>query len=141
MTFESQYRFANISVTKARIFMKFESYIHKIVKNCLLIFCKDPCTHGRTRGKNMRAHVSSRQNARAYIYASCVRVCARIFTKNLLIIFYYLMNISLKFYKDPSFRCGDICKTVLTFKSHQISMYFSYFYSYTPQKSSKMDNY
>ena len=104
MTFESQYRFANISVTKARIFMKFESYIHKIVKNCLLIFCKDPCTHGRTRGKNMRAHVSSRQNARVHIYASSVRVCARIVTIILLIIFYYLMNISLKFYKDPSFR-------------------------------------
>ena len=51
------------------------------------------------------------------------------------------MNISLKFHKDPSFRCGDICKTVLTFKSHQFSMYFPYFHSYTPQKSSKMDNY
>ena len=141
MTFECQYRFANISATKARIFMKFETYIYKIVKNCLLIFCKDPCTHVRTRGKNMRARVSSRQNARAHIYASCVRVCAQIFTKNLLIIYYYLMNISLKFYKDPSFLCGDICKTVLTFKRHQFSMYFSYFYSYTPQKSSKMDNY
>ena len=121
--------------------MKFETYIYKIVKNYLLIFCKDPTTQGRTRGKNLNARVSSRQNARAHIYASCVRVCARIFTKNLLIIFYYLMNISLKFYKDPSFRCGDICKTVLTFKSHQFSMYFSYFYSYTPQKSSQMDNY
>ena len=141
MTFECQYRFANISATKTRIFMKFETYIYKIVKNCLLIFCKDPCTHVRTRGKNMRARVSSRQNARAHIYASCVRVCAQIFTKNLLIIYYYLMNISLKFYNDPSFRCGDICKTVLTFKRHQFSMYFSYFYSYTPQKSSKMDNY
>ena len=141
MTFESQYRFANISATKARIFMKFETYIYKIIKNYQTIFRKDPCTHARTRGKIMRARVSSRQNARDYIYASCVCVCARIFMKNLLIILYYLMNISLKFHKDPSFRCGDICKTVLTFKSHQISMYFSYFYSYTPQKSSKMDNY
>ena len=112
MTFERQYHLANISATKAQIFMKFETYIHKIVKNYLLIFRKDPCAHARTRGKIMRAHVSSRQNARDYIYASCVCVCARIFTKNLLIILYYLMNISLKFHKDPSFRCGDICKMV-----------------------------
>ena len=26
-------------------------------------------------------------------------------------ILYYLTNISLKFHKDLSFRCGDICKT------------------------------
>ena len=138
---KSQYCFANISATKASIFMKFETYIYKIVKNYQMIFRKDPCTDARTRGVNVRAQVLSRRNARAQIFVSCAAVCARIFTKNLLIIFYYLMNISLKFYKDPSFRCGDICKTVLTFKSHQISMYFSYFYSYTPQKSSKMDNY
>ena len=135
------YYFANISATKAPIFMKFETYIHKILKNYLLIFRKDPCTHKRTRGENMRACVSSRQNVPAYIYASCVCVCAQIFMKNLLIILYYLMNISLKFHKDPSFRCGDICKTVLTFKSHQFSMYFPYFHSYTHQKSSKMNNY
>ena len=141
MTFESQYRFANISATKTRIFMKFETYIHKILKNYLLIFRKDPCTHARTRDKNMRARVSYRQNASAHIYASCVCVCARIFTKNLLIILYCLMNISLKFHKDRSFCCRDICKTVLTFKSHDFSMYFPYFHSYSPQKSSKMNNY
>ena len=28
---------------------------------------------------------------------------------------YYLMNLSFKFYKDPSFSFGDICKTMLTF--------------------------
>ena len=119
MTFESQYRFANISATKTRIFMKFETYIHKILKNYLVIFRKDPCTHARTRDKNMRARVSYRQNASAHIYASCVCVCARIFTKNLLIIFYCLMNICLKFHKDQSFYCGDIYKTTLTFKNHQ----------------------
>ena len=141
MTFENQYRFANISATKTRIFMKFETYIHKILKNYLVIFRKDPCTHARTRDKNMRARVSYRQNASAHIYASCVCVCARIFTKNLLIILYCLMNISLKFHKDRSFCCRDICKTVLTFKSHHFSMYFPYFHTYTPQKSSKMENY
>ena len=40
-----------------------------------------------------------------------------------MIILYYLLNISLKFHKDPSFRCGDICKTILSFKNHQFSMY------------------
>ena len=95
--------------------MKLETYINKIVKNHQQIFRKDPCTHVCTRGKNVRAHVSSRQNARAHVFASCARVCARIFTKNFLIILYYLINESIKFHKDRSFRCGDICKTILTF--------------------------
>ena len=141
MTFESQYCFANISATKPRIFMKVQSYIHKKVKNYLLIFCKDLCTHAHTRGVNVHKRVLLQQNARVHIFTSYARVCTRIFTKNQQIILYYLMKISLKFHKDPSFRCGDICKTVLTFKSHQFSMYFPYFHSYTPQKSSKMDNY
>ena len=79
---------------------------HKIVKNHPQIFRKDPCTHAR---------ISSQQNARAHVYASCARVYARIFPKNHLIILYYLMNQSLKFYKDRCFRSGDICKTILTF--------------------------
>ena len=74
MIFKSQYCFANISATKARIFMKFETYIHKIVKNHQIIFRKDPCTHARTRGVNMRARVSSRKNAHVHVYASCARV-------------------------------------------------------------------
>ena len=141
MTFESQYRFANISAMKARIFMKFESYNHKLVKNYLLIFHEDLCTHAHTRGVNVHARVLSRRNACTHIFASCARVCALIFTKNQQINLYYHINISLKFLKDTSFCCGDICKRVLTFKSHQFSMYFPYFHSYTPQKSSKMDNY
>ena len=39
--------------------------------------------------------------------ASTREACA---SKNYLIIFYYLMNKSLKFHKDRSFRCGDIGK-------------------------------
>ena len=141
MTFESQYRFANISATKARIFIKFQTYIHKIVKNDQKIFRKDPCAHAHTRGVNVCARVLSRRNARVQIFASCAPLCCRIFTKNQQIILYYLINIGLKFHKDPSFRCGEICKMVLTFKSHQFSMYFPYFHCYTPQKSSKMENY
>ena len=121
--------------------MKFDTFINKIVKNYQKIFRKDPCTHTRTRGKNVRARVLSRRNARAYTYASCARIFARIFTKNYLMILYYLMKISLKFHKDLSFRCGDICKTILTFKNHQFSMYFAYFHIFAPPKSSQMDNY
>ena len=76
-----------------------------------MIFRKDPCTDVRTQGVS----VSSRQNARAHVYASCARMCAQIFTKNLLMILYYLVNRSLEFHKDRSFRCGDIRKTILTF--------------------------
>ena len=141
MTFESQYCFANISAKNARIFMKFETYIHKIVKNHQMIFCKDPCTDARTRGVSVCACFSSRQNARAHVYVSCSRVSARIFTKNYLRILYYLMKISLKFHKNLSFRCGDISKTILTFKNHQFSMYFAYFHSFVPPKPSKMDDF
>ena len=141
MVFKSQYCFANISATKAPIFMKFETYIHKIVKNYHKIFGKDLCIHARTRGINVRPSVLSRQNVRAPVYASCARTCARIFTKILLLILYYLVNISLKFHKDRSFRLGDICKTTLTFRNDQFSMYFAYFHSFAPPKSSKIFNY
>ena len=104
MIFKSQYCFANISATKAQIFMKFETFIHEIVKNYQMIFRKDPCIQTGTRGEKVRACVLSRRNARAHVYASCVRMCARIFTKNHLIILYYLMNKSLKLHKDQSFR-------------------------------------
>ena len=46
MIFKSRYCFANILATKAKIFMKFKNYIHKIVKNHQISFCKDPCTLG-----------------------------------------------------------------------------------------------
>ena len=141
MIFKSQYCFANISATEAQIFLKFETYIHKVVKNHQMIFHKDPCTDARTRGVSVCARVSSRQNVRMYVYVSCARIWARILMKNYLMILYYLMNISLKFHKDLSFRCGDICKTILTFKNHQFSMYFAYFHIFAQPKSSKMDNY
>ena len=115
MIFKSQYCFANISTTKAPIFMKFETYIHKIVKNHQMIFRKDPCKHAPTRFVNVRARVLPRQNARAHVYTSFARVCARIFTKISKVVTYYLRNLSFKFHKDRSFRCGDIGKTILTF--------------------------
>ena len=57
----------------------------------------------------------SRQNVCAQVYASCARVCARIFSKLFSFGLFYLMNLSFKSYKDPSFSYGDICKTMLTF--------------------------
>ena len=45
------------------------------------------------------------------------------------------------FRKDPNCNCGDICKTILTFKNPQFSMYFAYFHIFAPPKSSQMDNY
>ena len=137
--FKSQYCFVNISATKAQIFMTFETYIHKIVKNHQMIFCKDPCLQTRTRGSNVRTCVLLRQNARAHVYASCACVCIWIFTKNHVMILYYILNMRLKFYEDPRFQCGDICKTILTYKTHLFSTYFVYFHKYLPPKPSKMD--
>ena len=125
-----QYCFANISATKAPIFMKFETQLHKIINNNQHHFCKDPSTHARSGGVNARAHV----------YVSCVRVCSRIFLKIFLVVLYYFMNLSSKFHKDRSFCCWDICKIVPTFINHQFSMYFPYSHNSLPQKSSKMDN-
>ena len=107
--------------------MKFDTFINKIVKNYQKIFRKDPCTHACTRGKNVRARVLSRRNVRTHVFPSCAGVCARIFMKNLLMIFYHLIAINLKFHKDRSFRCWDICKTILTFVLFLIFYVFSIF--------------
>ena len=40
--------FANISATTAPIFVKFETYVHKLVKNYKTNFCKDLYTHTGT---------------------------------------------------------------------------------------------
>ena len=112
---KSQYYFANISAMKAPILMKFETYIHMIVKNYQKKNHKDPCTHVRERCVNVCVRVLPRRNKRAHVYTLCARVCARISMKLFVIIVYYLMNTSLKFHKDRSFWCGDICKTLLTF--------------------------
>ena len=60
--------------------------------------------HARTSRKRARA----RQNICARVYDSYAHVRARIFTKKNLVVNFYLMNLSFKFHKDPSFRWGDI---------------------------------
>ena len=63
MIFESQYHFANISATKARIFTKFKSYLHKIKGDHQIYFSKDPCTHTHARTVNARVYVLSHAHA------------------------------------------------------------------------------
>ena len=125
MIFKSQYCFAS----EAEIFMKFETYIQKVVKNHQMILHKDPCTDARTQGVSVCARVSSRQNTRPYVYVSCTDLYEKLFDDSLL-------PYEDKSHKDLSFRCGDICKTILTFRNHQFSMYFAYFHISVPPKSS-----
>ena len=77
---KNQYYFANISATKAPIFMKFETYIHKILKNYQMIFCKDPCTHPRKRGGNLRAPVFvATKRASARLRLVCAPGCTDLY--------------------------------------------------------------
>ena len=114
--------------------MKFENIIHEIVKNHQMIFRKDPCIHKPSRGVNVRAHVLSRQNARAHVYASCARMCAQIFTKNLLMILYYLVNRSLEFHKDRSFCLEIFAKQYW----HLFNLYFLCYFAYFQNLSIKV---
>ena len=51
-----------------------------------------------------------------HVFASCVRVRARIFTKIFVWVFYYHTSLSLKFHTDPSICCGDIFSDTRYFK-------------------------
>ena len=55
-----------------------------------------------------RKRARMRQNICARDYGSYLHVRAWIFMKFFLVINSYLLSISLKFCKDPSYRCGDI---------------------------------
>ena len=46
--------FGQISSMEAQIFMKFETYVHKIVLDHQPNFHKDPCKDARARGENKR---------------------------------------------------------------------------------------
>ena len=58
-----QYCFANISATKARIFMKFHMVLNYYLVCLYLKFYKDLCINKRARVVNARAHVLSRLRA------------------------------------------------------------------------------
>ena len=98
MIFKSQYCFANISATKASIFMKFKTYIHKIVQNYQMIFRKDPCTHTRTQGVNVGACFVATKRASARLRLVCPLVCTDLYEKsfdNSLLSYKYKSQISL----------------------------------------------
>ena len=128
-----QYCFAYISATKASIFIRFNTQAHKIVKNHVNKFHKDPCIYPRTRRENVRA----RRNVRAHVYAPCGRFCTWIFTKFFAVNLYYLMSLSLKFHKDRSFGYRNIWKTILTSVWSSIINVFSIFPQIFSSKASK----
>ena len=48
------------------------------------------------------------QCAHMHVFDLCARVCKRIFITIFVVVYYSVMCLSLKFYKDLVFRCGDI---------------------------------
>ena len=72
---ESQYCFANISATEARIFIKFYVVVNYYLVSLCFKFREDPCISARARVVNARAHVLSRVRActtfaRAFFHGS-----------------------------------------------------------------------
>ena len=77
----------------------------------------------------------------AHVYNLCACIYARIFKKFETKGHKIVIDHNIKFHEDPSFRCRDICKTILVLFNHWFLMYFSYFSNCAPPKPSKMDNY
>ena len=74
-----QYCFANISGTKARIFMKFYMVVNYYLGSLTFNFHKDSCINVRARAVNARAHVLSRVRA----FTTCARAFVHGFLWNL----------------------------------------------------------
>ena len=62
--------------------------------------------------------VRARFIANACIYNLCAHIYARIFMKFETWSHKVVIDHQIKFHKDPSFCCGDIDKTILTFRKH-----------------------
>ena len=75
------------------------------------------CTH-RHWSENMCARI---KNMLRQIYASCAHVFAQNFKKIVLIVHYFVLTLSLKFHKDSSFFCGDICQITLNMHTRGIN--------------------
>ena len=78
---------------------------------------------------------------RARVYSSYVHIYARIVMKFETKAHKIVIDYQIKFHKDRSFRCRDICKTILVFFNYWFSMYFWNFGNYAPPKPSKIDDY
>ena len=107
-----RYCFANISATKAWIVMKFYVVVTYYLVSLPVKFHKDSCINARTGAVNARAHVLSRLRA----FTTFARAFVHGFLWNLKTKAHKIViDHHIKFHKDPSFCCGDICKTILTF--------------------------
>ena len=67
-------------------------------------------------------------------YNSCVHICAPIFTKFEILAHKIILDHHIKCHEDRSFRCRDICITILAFLNHWFLMYFSYIPNYALPK-------
>ena len=72
----------------------------------------------------------ARYIANAHVFNSCARIYGRIFMKFETLFYKIDIDHHIKFHKDLSFRCGDICKTISTFWILSFSMYFPHFHSF-----------
>ena len=88
--------------------------------------------HIRARTKKKRARARKRPclTVRTHIYASCAHVFTRNFTKTVLIVHYYVMTLSLKFHKDPSFCWGDMRKIMLNMHAIGIHKCSKFWYTF-----------
>ena len=117
--------------------MKCHLVVNYYLVNVISKFHEDPCINARARV--IKAH--TRFIASVRVYNSCARIFARIFMKFKILALKIVFDHHMKFHKDPSFHCGDICKTILTLGKLLFSRYFPYFPIFAPKKSSKMNNY
>ena len=107
-----QYCFANISTKKARILMKLFMVVNKYLVSFSIKFHEDPCINERAGAAHFIVS--------AHIYKSCACICSRIIMKFKTLVHKIVIDHHIKFDKDPSFHCGDICKALT------LSEYFNF---------------
>ena len=129
-----QYCFANISATKAPIFMKFETKLHKIVNNNQHHFCKDPSTHAYTQSINVRSHVLTR--ARTFMPRVCVCVLGSL-QKWCFLLFSILWSCVSNFIKIGALVAEIFAKQYWCVFNPSFSMLFCKFSRFCPSKTFK----
>ena len=106
---KDQYWFENISTTKAQIFMKFYVVINYYLVSLSFKFHEYPCRNVRARVvkptiaiNGVCAHLPLVHLIYAWIVVKFETLAHKI-----------VIDYHIKFHEDPSFCCGDICKTIL----------------------------
>ena len=74
-----QYCFANISATKAQVFMKFYVMVNYYLVSICIKFHEDSCINARTRVVQARVHVLLRMR----VFTTRALIYAQIFMRNL----------------------------------------------------------